>query len=970
MPWFWGSSKKDDDDYDDSDEEYSTGSEYDSEDDDGSSFESKEGDDDESLESEEEDGGGDDDPPKPEEVDEEEKGKPVNEEEVKPTRSMTTTSEEVQTNHVDADGNDSERKSPDKDEEEKHLDTDNIISNNTEKSGGSIVSVGVSLIDSEHYHSEDFADTSDDDDGNHSSEGYDDDDPADNNDDARHPDDVSASDDDDDSSQEEEEEEKEGELSDESSSSSEEDDDDDEEMQPNGEGAVKVSTIESDDASSSSDDDGDEEDEEEVTTFWEKQSLLVLAAEHDRVDILKAILTDEDNDRDLLMSSGVPPLHISISFGSTNATQSLLRMGADPSIRPNIAEIKQRQQQQAKSSSKDNKDGGKVEIPNMQRFDGISAWELAFGNQKYEDSLVSGGSPASKRWSLFGSNDSSSTVGAETVSANGSGANHRIIKPVDMAPSKREGIRHAFTAESLRCIGGDEKIRLQQLLDSGMPPTIDIGGKDLYGWAVEMGAMKCEELLRPAEAAKHEQPDDIENANSTSITAKREAGVEVAGSNDAPKVNDDGSRASSFRILDRRGQQAPEGLESILTLVNRLDELESLATALSTCLDNLAEEVSVCHGLLLMGGGASALAAHVKSLKTLQYQKSQQLHSAQIEWEESQLELDDLILKSGEIGKQVPPNIGVNTAFSRTESFWKKQREQQPDGDKESGDDDDDDDHAERCQLKAQIAASENKIRKLRSSIADLSDENTKEMEEVEKRGLSGGINLVRSLREEIRDTDYQLSEVRSSNASCRAKIGWINTKISASSSSPTAAVGRRKQESPPNIHEAGTTSTTADPTTETPNSSNIENAGDESAVAQNIEENDDIMATKTVRENVSVEFDDPDDDSIEPILQEMLDGKISTVKASSATQGPPARTGDSRSEKESMESSSTPATESHRVVTNGKDKQVIKPRTSIEPLLSERIAAGESQALIVRYVLSPFFSASKYLVGVLCSGF
>ena len=48
-----------------------------------------------------------------------------------------------------------------------------------------------------------------------------------------------------------------------------------------------------------------------------------------------------------------------------------------------------------------------------------------------------------------------------------------IIKPVDMAPSKREGIRHAFTAESLRCIGGDEVDRLRQLLNSGMPPTID-----------------------------------------------------------------------------------------------------------------------------------------------------------------------------------------------------------------------------------------------------------------------------------------------------------------------------------------------------------------------------------------------------------------------------------------------------------------------------------------------------------------
>jgi hypothetical protein len=43
-----------------------------------------------------------------------------------------------------------------------------------------------------------------------------------------------------------------------------------------------------------------------------------------------------------------------------------------------------------------------------------------------------------------------------------------IIKPVDMAPSKREGIRHAFTAESLRCIGSDEvaRLRLEQSLEA------------------------------------------------------------------------------------------------------------------------------------------------------------------------------------------------------------------------------------------------------------------------------------------------------------------------------------------------------------------------------------------------------------------------------------------------------------------------------------------------------------------------
>jgi hypothetical protein len=78
-------------------------------------------------------------------------------------------------------------------------------------------------------------------------------------------------------------------------------------------------------------------------------------------------------------------------------------------------------------------------------------------------------------------------------------------------------------------------------------------------------------------------------------------------------------------------------------LINQLVELESLASALSTSLDNLAKEVSVSHGLLLMGGGTSALASHVKSLKTLQDQKQDKVLQAQMDWQQSEDELVDLV---------------------------------------------------------------------------------------------------------------------------------------------------------------------------------------------------------------------------------------------------------------------------------------------------------------------------------------
>jgi hypothetical protein len=92
------------------------------------------------------------------------------------------------------------------------------------------------------------------------------------------------------------------------------------------------------------------------------------------------------------------------------------------------------------------------------------------------------------------------------------------------------------------------------------------------------------------------------------------------------------------KVLDHPGED-----QTNLHLINRLVELESLASALSTCLDNLAKEVSVCHGLLLMGGNASALASHVKSLKTLQDQKQGELLQAQMDWQWSEDELIDLV---------------------------------------------------------------------------------------------------------------------------------------------------------------------------------------------------------------------------------------------------------------------------------------------------------------------------------------
>ncbi len=438
--------------------------------------------------------------------------------------------------------------------------------------------------------------------------------------------------------------------------------------------------------------DDEEEEEEDVTSTAEKLSLLSLAAEHDRVDILNSILAEEKDGPTTLLdgndNSTIPPLHIAVSYGSVNATNCLLRMGADPSIRPNVNSIQEKTRPNEKSRS------------HLNRYDDASAWELVFGR--------------------------------DTIALNETTLENRRrtkIEPLDIPLSKREGIRHAFTAEALRCIGSDEVDRLRQLLASGMPHQIDIGGKHLYDWSVEMGALKCEELLRPTQL----------RANSN-----------------GEETNGNGPKKS---VVLNRGEP-----QSISSLLNRLDESQALSNALSSCLDNLGEEVAVCSGLLLLGSGASALASHVRSLRSSLESKQDELDRLQEAWVNSEDELEYWVKKCGPEGEKIASQI-----------FLTKR------GPPESNEDEE----HQRQQLIGQIAASESKIRMLRVSIADLSEENARNLSEVEKRGLSGGINLVRGLREQIKDLDYKISLVKSGDAECCTKISLLQSKFHSMSQNP-----------------------------------------------------------------------------------------------------------------------------------------------------------------------------------------
>lgn len=108
--------------------------------------------------------------------------------------------------------------------------------------------------------------------------------------------------------------------------------------------------------------------------------------------------------------------------------------------------------------------------------------------------------------------------------------------------------------------------------------------------------------------------------------------------------------------------------------------------------------------------------------------------------------------------------------------------------------------------------------RKLRTSIADLSEESSRCLKEVEQRGLSGGIDLVRTLRDELRDVDFKLSETKTMIATCRTKISMINARMkpqeenmkpqeAEQDEAPVAATPPTKQTSQANWEESTTSS-------------------------------------------------------------------------------------------------------------------------------------------------------------------
>ncbi|KAL7488812.1 hypothetical protein ACHAW6_014398 [Cyclotella cf. meneghiniana] len=508
-------------------------------------------------------------------------------------------------------------------------------------------------------------------------------------------------------------------------------------------------------------DDGDDD----APTLQERRSLLSLAAEHNRVDVIKELvsMTTSDSDRtSLLRGLGghtqrddndpkddgfvPPPLHAAVAHGSIDAASCLLRMGADPSLRPLLPALDGTNAKLHRANSNTEQDR------NYKKYHGKTAWELAFGalikvEDEYDVEKDESERTTNRGWFGFGAKEEGIKPEACTKQ---DGSRYKKISGLNIPANKLDGIRHAFTAEALRAIGSDEVHRLSQLLEAGMSPEIEVAGKTLKKWAGEMDAVGCLALMMRGGS------EDVKDG---------EEEVGDGGEEDRIVEQEDMEPLVEFAL-----DECLAGLShsDIATLIQ---ESESLIPALTSCRDDLAEEMDMCQNMLRdinATGGRGGLSSHslldlVRSLKDERQELEETFKQWQEAWEEREDELDffweeaieedmrEEFLRSGVLDRVTEPTpVGVKPIS--------------PD--------------LTLQELAHRYYEADNRVSTLRSSIASLAEESGRYRDEIEKSGMSGALSLVKSLRSEVKELKEKISQAQAGELTCRGKIELIQRRI------------------------------------------------------------------------------------------------------------------------------------------------------------------------------------------------
>ena len=340
--------------------------------------------------------------------------------------------------------------------------------------------------------------------------------------------------------------------------------------------------------------------------------LLSLAAEHDRVDILQDLLQrakTNENDYDVhnrilnfpspsQNKPFVPPLHIAISSGSVHASTCLLRLGADPSIRPQIIPKSHRVLKNKSHPSHDEKKHKEIDHDEEKKI-------------SHED--------------MENDEEFSSLRKYHNLSA------YELMHHSNLSKVKKQGIEHAFFAEALRAIGSEDVKRLECLLKSGMKAGNEddmsnedrgVREKTLLDWAIDM-AEDCPNnksiiLLKNWGKLGYHDANREDNEHEPGDIIKNDVDI-------VNNINEDNIKVESAKSVE------------INNLRRKIEESDSLAASLQPILEDIMQETSICQTLLLGpspgSNGVSPLVTHVKTMKALRAQKEVELEQYQDLWD-------------------------------------------------------------------------------------------------------------------------------------------------------------------------------------------------------------------------------------------------------------------------------------------------------------------------------------------------
>jgi ankyrin repeat protein len=547
--------------------------------------------------------------------------------------------------------------------------------------------------------------------------------------------------------------------------------------------------------------------QQEQPTIDEQHKLLTLAAKHDRVDVIQSLLNDSASNMyyDILLMGTInngsndskllyipPPLHVAVKNGSVNAASCLLRMGADPSIRP--SSVMGTVLTNATTTYYNNNDAhgcmDKDGMTSLEEYNtlyvGLSAWELAFGDTgTYADDYYHDDVNNEKESELntttmgwFGRRSSSVTPNTNNDNATSTTSSLKIGKSskkktepsIIISPTKLVGIRNAFMSEAMRAIGADEVNRLMQLLNAGIHPTTEVMvGKTLLDWACDMDAMNCRELLSSYRVDDDDNEEDEEDSEATT----------------APEKNIPLNNGEKNELSTKFDHLYDLSMDDIRMLIAKN---HILIPQLTNCRDDMAMETSICQSILHgsdEGGGvltSNSMIDIVRGLKDQRTRAEESCIAWQAAWEEREDELDffweevlddELREELCVIFDQVDEDeveFSLDGGGMSTLSIVNGQQLVDNDDNAASID--------EQHILIEQFIELDNRVNELRASISSLAEESSTFLAEINRQGMGGALLMTKTLRDEVKEWEKKLHMARVGESLCRRKIDIIQHSI------------------------------------------------------------------------------------------------------------------------------------------------------------------------------------------------